>query len=403
MKILHVNTSDTSGSAIAAKRLSTELRNKGIDSKLLALDVHSFGDNSIEPFFNVSGSKIYKLKSLIQRHLLPSYRQTKLKVVNPDDNIFTYPNTLIDITKHHLYQEADIIHLHNVADFINIPQFFRRNSKPIVWTLHDMNPFTGGNHLPLNINHGFTPHEKQSNNNLKIKAESYKLANKLIVTAPSRWLMSEAIESNIFANRQIHHIPNGINTKHFKPYNRDFARQLLSIPESSKKYILFIADDLRLSNKGSVFFLQIYNRLKEKYNFVIAGKGSNNAIFTDKNIINLGYINSEYLLPVVFSCCDISLVLSKVETFSLTTLESISCGVPVISTNCKGPEEILEDNENGYIVNSNSPDDFVNIIEHLLNNEQQHQLMRIKSVETAQNYDISSISDRFIQIYNNII
>jgi hypothetical protein len=43
-------------------------------------------------------------------------------------------------------KEADIINLHWVANFIDFQSFFRYNDKPIVWTLHDANPFTGGCH-----------------------------------------------------------------------------------------------------------------------------------------------------------------------------------------------------------------------------------------------------------------
>ncbi len=403
MNILHANTTDTSGSAIAAKRLIAELRRKGVESKLLALDILGFEDDSIESFFDITGSKLHKIKALVKRHLLPSYYQSKLKNTNPDDNIFTYPNTLIDITQHHLYQKADIIHLHNVADFINIPQFFKKNIKPIVWTLHDLNPFTGGHHLPLSVRSIPSSLEKQSEINFKIKSNAYNLANKLEITAPSKWLMIEAVNSFAFAGRHIQHIPNGLDTNQFKPYSREFSRSLLMIPESPKKHILFIADDLRLSNKGADLFLQIYNSLKEKFKFVVAGKGSPNAIYHDKNIINLGYISSEYLLPIVYSSCDISLVLSKIETFSLTTLESLACGVPVLATNCKGPEEIIEEGRNGFVIKSNSPTDFIEKIDLILDNDELRQSMSQSALNRAQHFNISSVADKFIEIYQNLI
>ena len=35
-----------------------------------------------------------------------------------------------------------IIHFHWINTFIDVPSFFKYNKKPVVWTLHDMNPFT---------------------------------------------------------------------------------------------------------------------------------------------------------------------------------------------------------------------------------------------------------------------
>ena len=44
--------------------------------------------------------------------------------------------------------EIDVIHLHWVAKLIDYTSFFASvpDQFPIVWTLHDMNPFTGGCH-----------------------------------------------------------------------------------------------------------------------------------------------------------------------------------------------------------------------------------------------------------------
>ena len=40
----------------------------------------------------------------------------------------------------------DIIHLHFVAAHYVDYSFFAKAKKPVIWTLHDMNPFTGGCH-----------------------------------------------------------------------------------------------------------------------------------------------------------------------------------------------------------------------------------------------------------------
>ena len=60
--------------------------------------------------------------------------------------LFSYPFSDYDITENEWYKDADVINLHWVADFLDYKSFFEKNIKPVIWTLHDMNPFTGGEH-----------------------------------------------------------------------------------------------------------------------------------------------------------------------------------------------------------------------------------------------------------------
>lgn len=403
MKVLHINTTDTSGSAIVAKRLVNSLRNNAIDANLLVLDKSINNDEFTSGFFDNSNSKTEKIVALARRHLLPSYYQSRVSFTNPNENNFTFPRTLIDITNHFLYNEADIVHFHQISEFVDIPSFFKNNDKPLIWTLHDFNPFSGGNHLPNSDRNNNVEVEKYATKNLKIKADAYAQSNKLIITAPSFWLSKSAENSGIFQSREIHTIPNGINIDHFKPYPMELAKDILKIRSGSKKTILFIADDFRLNNKGAKLFAEIYRELGDKYHFVIAGKGINHLGLNSNNITQLGYINSEYLLPLIYSSCDISLVLSEIETFSLTTLESLSCGVPVISTNCNGPEELIDNNKNGIIVHSRNPDEFVANISDLLSDNDRLSAMKISAINKSKKYNIDVISEKFIELYKKLI
>ena len=47
---------------------------------------------------------------------------------------------------------------------------------------------------------------------------------------------------------------------------------------------------------------------------------------------------------------DIALNFSESESFSMTTLEGLSCGTPTIATDCGGPSEIIEDGISGILV-----------------------------------------------------
>lgn len=403
MNILHINTTDTSGSAIAAKRLSAGLIKSGIESQLLVLDKSGRGDANVLCFFGADSSKLSKINNLIRRHLLPSWYGYKMKIENPNENTFTFPKTLIDITTHPAYSSADIIHFHNVADFVSISSFFEKNTKPLVWTLHDFNPFTGGNHLPIELNEQNSQYKNLWTKNYKIKFNAYRKAKNFAIAAPSRWIMKEAEISGMFDGLEIRHIPNGVDTQQFKPYPKDFAKSIFQIPENGKKNILFIADDHRLKNKGKADFLIIYEALKYNYNFIVVGNGSNDKTFNRDGIIQLGYINSDYLLPIIYNIADICIVLSQVESFSLITLESLACGIPVIAYSSGGPDELIIHSKNGFIIEKNNTTEFISAIHKSLIDDLLYQGMKSSAVESAQNYDIKKISAKYIELYNSVL
>lgn len=55
-------------------------------------------------------------------------------------------------------------------------------------------------------------------------------------------------------------------------------------------------------------------------------------------------------LPEVFSSMDVFVVPSTQEGLCIAALEAMSCGVPVVSTRCGGPEEFVIDGETGLVV-----------------------------------------------------
>jgi glycosyltransferase involved in cell wall biosynthesis len=63
----------------------------------------------------------------------------------------------------------------------------------------------------------------------------------------------------------------------------------------------------------------------------------------------LGWVDPENL-PALYMAADILLLPSRFDTFSCVVLEALSCGLPVVAYNTKGPKDILEDSVNGYLV-----------------------------------------------------
>jgi len=55
-------------------------------------------------------------------------------------------------------------------------------------------------------------------------------------------------------------------------------------------------------------------------------------------------------VPQIAASCDVSVLTSLEEGLSRFLLESLASGTPVVTTDCGGPTEFIEDNVNGFIV-----------------------------------------------------
>src|SRR5258706_330308 len=144
MNVVHVNTHDVGGAAMAAHRLHSDLLDHGINSKFLVLfNSRKFSD--VETFSPLKRS--FLLARMKNKILGNSNKEIQRFILeNRKVEMFSSPDTLYDLTTNPLIREADIIHLHWVSNFLDYPTFFGKEKKPIVWTFHDENPLMGGCH-----------------------------------------------------------------------------------------------------------------------------------------------------------------------------------------------------------------------------------------------------------------
>lgn len=144
MKILHISTSDYDGGAAkAAYRLHSGLNQLGADSRMFVKNKKSEDSSVIKYKYPTGlGRILYKIqKNRIESEFF-RYRTTRPQgyEIFSDDRSPSRINFISQLGV------ADIYHLHWTSEFVDLPSFFKNVRKPLVWTLHDMFPFTGGCH-----------------------------------------------------------------------------------------------------------------------------------------------------------------------------------------------------------------------------------------------------------------
>ncbi len=411
MKVLHISTSDRGGAANAAIRLHQALLKEGIDSKFLVL----------KKFKNYSETYKFREAFLLNRsknfwnRLLKETKfkieQNSLKGQPKGFEIFSYPDSWFDIRHSKLFQQADIINLHWVAGFLDYQTFFRGHSKKIIWTLHDMNPFTGGCHYSSDCQ-GFmancsacpqlsgTNYPFLARKFFEVKKSALESAN-LSIVAPSVWLSDLAKNSALFGQFPNFCIPYSLDFEIFKRTEKREARQILNLP-ASKKILFFTAQDTANIRKGFQFLYQALPALKDE-NLVVftAGKKAGFSV-QNTEIIEAGTIESAEKMALAYSASDVFVIPSLEDNLPNTVLESLACGTPVVGFRIGGIPDMVKNGQNGMLADEISSSDLAKTLHYVLNHLERFDTTKI--MENCQKtYAPSVQAQGYLALYEEIL
>lgn len=363
MKILLINTNYGGGAAIACRRQHKALLAKGYDSSLLVLD------KVISP----EEKNVYSIEELVsQKKGAWYFRLLKfLNKVNNSASVFfnkkayiNGPHSLFRIDQLDIYKNADIIHFHWVPKIISYKHIFADKKKTFFWTLHDMNPFTGGNHYTKDFDYAMYDTLLKKN---REKKKEYLKGTDLTVISPSVWLAHQAKNSEVFKSLSVHVVPNCLDMTIFSPKDKMQVRKKLNMNATDKKYILFVAEDPNDKRKGMHLLLSALSKIKNRSKIcvLIMGKKLEHVQF-DFQVIQLGFKNKEADIADCYAAADFFVIPSIEDNLPNTVLESLACGTPVLGFNIGGIPDMVINNKSGLLSEMNDEHQFISNIEKMV-------------------------------------
>lgn len=391
MKVLLINTYDRGGAAKACIRLHLALLDSGVESHLLFLNSKSSipESSSFLDYFPTKRPNRPTYKSLFKRigravgikdrhHENDKFLERRSKKLE----LFSFPRTAYDITQLKIYQEADVVNLHWVAHFLDYGSFFSKNSKPLVWTLHDKNPFIGGEHyeeMYIGMDENGDPiersisiEENELNRSLKEYKETQIQENKASLTfvALNQWMKSQYTASKLYDRNPVEVIPNGLDPQNFNTQKPAIARKELNLP-LEKTLLLFVADETTKTRKGLAFLLDAFSKIESKNTTMVSIGRPTHDISTEIPLIQMGYIENPDTINTVFSAVDAFVIPSLIDNYPNTVLESLMTGTPVIGFPTGGIPEMIKDGENGILTESISSLSLAKAIDKFMNTREQ--------------------------------
>jgi glycosyltransferase involved in cell wall biosynthesis len=418
LRITHLNTYDFSGGAArSAFRLHQGLRGIGHQSTLFVQYRQSADPNVLT--FRPPLTFGTRVRRVSRRYFLRESRKLHHSRRPEETHLF-----LDDRSEHCAdvlpqLPPTDILHLHWVGGFIEYAEFFRALPKtlPLVWTLHDMDPFTGGcghardcrkfvkccGACPLL---GSSETKDYSYSIWKRKEVAFRNLNPRLfeIVTPSRWLANEVRQSALMGEFSINIIPYGVDTRRYRPRDQEMAREILGVPARAK-VLLFVAQAFADKYKGFPTLLEAISKIKAVPDLFLLtiGYGPASVPIAIPNC-SLGPLTDERVIALAYNAADLFALPTLMDNFPNTALEAMASGLPTVASNVGGVPEIVRDGSTGILVEPTNSEGLASAIEKLLNDSERrrHMSANSRSIALAE-YDSTLQAKRYVKLYEQLL
>ena len=115
------------------------------------------------------------------------------------------------------------------------------------------------------------------------------------------------------------------------------------------------------------------------------------------------FLGKQDAIEEILAVSDLFMLPSATESFGLSALEAMACGVPVISSNAGGLPEVNINGETGYTVDVGDIDTMADRCLKLLGDDQLHQAFAQAAFRRAEHFNLDKIVCQYEKYYNRIL
>ena len=315
--------------------------------------------------------------------------------------------------------EYDLLHFHDISSAIS-PQtlLWLSRRKPVVWTIHDCSPFTGGCLYPGSCTRftnrcggcpqlGGWPIDSwldftgfQQDNKRRLAA-----SGRIHYSWPSAWMASTGYSSGMF-HTPPEIIPYGIDLEIFHPQDKKAARIQLGLP-SERTIVLLSAGSLMDVRKGVRFALEAIQANRALNPFVLLVGSPNPEIreqLSGLDVHEAGYIGDAHMLASHYAAADVFLFTSLADNLPLTVLETMATGTPIVGYETGGIPEMVVQNETGLLVPQDDDKGLAEALARAILNPDLRQRWAANGIERARHhYSYDHFLGNHLTLYERLI
>ena len=347
--------------------------------------------NNIDVYLHGIGSRLF------DKHGLYSTKATKIFIQYIED------------------LQPDIIHFHNIHGYyINYEilfEYLNKRNKPVVWTLHDCWSYTG--HCAY---YDFVSCQKwqdkccqcpqlnqypksfffdNSTKNFLLKKELFTSLSQLTLVTPSQWLKDE-VQKSFFSSTPVEVINNGIDLDVFYERESNFRKKYML----ENKFLILGVASVWEDRKGFKYFLELAKKIADDEYIILVGLNDKQLQNLPKNILGIKRTQNLDELAEIYTSVDVFVNPTLEDNFPTTNLESLACGIPVITFDSGGSSESIDENC-GIVVQKASVEDMYEAILEVKNNTKL--FYKDTAKEKAKCYNKNECFNDYISFYKMIL
>ncbi|MEI9997271.1 MAG: glycosyltransferase family 4 protein [Rhizomicrobium sp.] len=413
MKILIANMAQSRGGAARAmQRIAGALRDAGAQVQLAAMEVQDDGALRVPSLPSRVEGALDRLPVLGYRNGPALFRSLNFSPGWRKGDAAPFLNTL----------DADVINLHWVNYGLLSPEGVASLGAPVVWTMHDMWPFTGGCHYAGDCTRyrsgcGTCPvlrsdrPDDLSSRLWRRKAEAWR-DKRYSIVSPSNWLADCArAEGGLFSRMPISVIANPIDIARFAPGDRAAARRKFGLPADAP--IILFGGYHAVQNRLKGFaHLQAALRLTQRKaagptpHLVIFGSGeeARPLVGLDMPVHLLGLLHSEADIADAYRAADVFVLPSSQDNLPNTIAESLSCGTPVCAFRIGGVPDMVREGVTGFLAEPFDAADLARAIGACIEASRSGPAFRDAARHSAEAlFDASKIAQAYLAVFRAAI
>jgi glycosyltransferase involved in cell wall biosynthesis len=397
----------TGGAARGAYWLHTGLRELGVDSVVYTNSQATHGDKSVVTINKSKADKAINIfRSQADGMVASLYR-------NREPSLFSSGMIGVDFTRSQAYRDADVVHLHWInAGLVNM-KHLAKVDKPLVWTMRDMWPMTGGCHYAMECDKftsgcGTCAHlgskSKHDLSRILLKRKAKYLPKSMRMVGISDWLTEQARSSALFRDFDVRTIHNNVDRSEFFPVGKGVARELLGL-RTDKKIVLTGSTSAKDPYKGFGKYLEALKELDPRdYHLCFFGKVEKSvADSLGFDYTAFGFLHDSISLRLVYAAADVFVAPSLMEAFGKTLTEAMACGTPVVCFDATGPKDIVSHRLDGFKAKPFEASGLAEGIRWVTQEADYAELCRNAIDKVERQFDCVVIAEQYMQLYREVL
>ncbi len=305
----------------------------------------------------------------------------------------------------------DVAHAHYYQSGLVMRECQSRWSVPLVMTYHTLA-------LMKNLV-ARTEAEQESSERINVERELANEARQIVILSENEaQYLHYLYDVNV---AKITVVPSGFNPHVFHPQDQHVVRQLLDIPRTEKVLmwvgrleplkgidaILFalkilkvrhpeIPIQLWLIGGQTTLTQEMWTREQKKLDALLRQLGL-------EDVVHFAGQQTQDKLPTYLNAADLVVMPSHYESFGMSALEAMACGIPVITTNVAGISALLDDHHKALVTTVNNPLLLARQIERLLIDVTTYQSIKKYLSEHIQDLSWSTIAVQIATVYRSVL